>query len=288
LSLFTVFSDDSGTSPEQKVAICTCLIVPSSRILALEREWNTLKAKEEFSCFHTAEFAARNYKSEFANWDGAKHDRVLNKVTLIIKKFGVRCFSFAVHKVDYDEVIPPELAKHFKDHYSWAVYYAIRLCVKWRTEKRVENPFVWSFDYMKPSDLKRKEVEKIMEMAEDMATSNVRPGEYKNFTFSERCSLPGLQCVDVLAWSCYQIALHAFTKKAYSPVAEKVCSDFDQHMGSRWMDCITVKREDLEDFVRRELDAGTELDKFEAWLEKKGIKRSGNLAILPTGVSRTN
>jgi Protein of unknown function (DUF3800) len=284
LSLFSVFVDDSGTAPDQQVAISTCLIIPAKRIVALESEWNTLKIKEGFDCFHTSEFSARNYKSEFAKWDDEKHKRVFTRVRSIVKKFGVKCLSFAVNKKDYDDVIPAEFKEHFKDHYSWAVYYVVRICARWRAESGVRNPYQWIFDYMKPSDLKRKEIEKIMEMAEDMASSNGRPGEYKNFTFGERCDYPGLQCVDVLAWSCYQIALHAFTKKGYHPNAEVAASDFDEHMGGGWMDCITIKREDLEHFITKELDRGTALERFEAWLDKKGVKRSGSLAILRSGV----
>jgi hypothetical protein len=266
-----VFSDDSGTDPAQQVAISTCLIIPAKRIVALEREWNALKLKEGFSCFHTSVFSARNYKSEFAKWDDAKHSRVFARVRSIVKKYGVKCLSFAVNKKDYDEVIPPEFKEHFKDHYSWAVYYVVRMCASWRAKNRIENPYQWIFDYMKPSDLKRKEIEKIMEMAEDRATSNGRPGEYKNFTFGERCDYPGLQCVDLLAWTCYQMALFAFAKKPYHPNAETAARDFDEYMEGRWMDCITVTRKDLEDFITKELDNGTALEEFESWRSKKGM-----------------
>jgi len=269
---FTVFVDDSGTDPNQKVAIATCFIVPANRIPALESEWNLLKAKEEFACFHTAEFSARNHKSEFATWDKTKHDRVFSRVCSIVKKFGVRVFSFAVNKKDYDEIIPAQFRTYLHDHYSWAIYYAIRLCARWRSEKQIANPFEWIFDYMKPSDPKRKEIEQVMEMAEDKAASNGRPGEYKNFTFRERCDLPGLQCVDVLAWTCYQIALHGFEKKDYYPDAEIAAKDFDEYMDSTWMDCITVRRDDLEAFVTRELAIDPELEAFEAWFTKTGKK----------------
>jgi hypothetical protein len=284
LSSFTIYADDSGTDPQSKVAISCCLIVPSRRIIALEAEWAALKEKESFSCFHASEFSARNRKSEFADWDEAKHTRVFARAREITKKFGVKCYSFAVHKQDYDEVMPAQFREFFKDHYTWAVYYAIRLCARWRSAKKIVDPFEWMFDYMKPSDIKRKEVERTMEMAEDMAIFNGRPGEYKNFSFRERCDYSGLQCVDLLAWSCYQMALRAFTKKPYYSDAEIACKDFDEHMGGAWMDTITVKREDLEDFIKRELDTGTALERFERWLDKKGIKRSGSLAILPPGV----
>ena len=37
----------------------------------------------------------------------------------------------------------------------------------------------------------------------------------------------------MLAWTCYQIALFAFTKKPYYPDAEIAASDFDEYMGGR-------------------------------------------------------
>jgi hypothetical protein len=37
----------------------------------------------------------------------------------------------------------------------------------------------------------------------------------------------------------YQVARHAFTGKSYSPDAN-AANDFDEYMGSTWMDCIAV------------------------------------------------
>ena len=44
LVMFTVYIDDSGSDPNQPVANATALIVPGRRILALQREWDALKA----------------------------------------------------------------------------------------------------------------------------------------------------------------------------------------------------------------------------------------------------
>jgi hypothetical protein len=78
LVMFTAYIDDSGSDPRAAVANATALIIPAKRIVALEREWNTLKTKWGFSCFHMAEFAARNGDDEpqFAKWNDYQHKRV--------------------------------------------------------------------------------------------------------------------------------------------------------------------------------------------------------------------
>lgn len=66
LVMFTVYIDDSGTSPDQHVAIATALVMPAARITALDKEWETLTRKEGFSDFHMSICVARNEKSQFA------------------------------------------------------------------------------------------------------------------------------------------------------------------------------------------------------------------------------
>jgi len=120
--MFTLYIDDSGTDPNQHVAIATALIIPAAQIIRLEREWDTLKQKHGFTEFHTSVFVARNYKSEFANWTEDQQERLFSRVRQISKKYGVRAVSIAVNKKDYDEVVPAELRSYFgKHHYSWAV-----------------------------------------------------------------------------------------------------------------------------------------------------------------------
>jgi hypothetical protein len=83
--MFTFYADDSGTSPDQPVAIATVLIVPNAQIPRLENEWTTLKEKEGFSFFHTSEFVHRNPKSEFADWAKEKQEGVLRRPWLCAK-----------------------------------------------------------------------------------------------------------------------------------------------------------------------------------------------------------
>jgi hypothetical protein len=45
LAMFTAYVDDSGTDPNQAVAIASAWIIPGRQIIRLEKEWDTLKKK---------------------------------------------------------------------------------------------------------------------------------------------------------------------------------------------------------------------------------------------------
>jgi uncharacterized protein DUF3800 len=265
----TGYIDDSGTAPDQSVAIATALVIPASRIVSLEREWDSLKEKEGFSCFHMAEFA------DAVNWKEENHSRIYRRVREITKKYGVRTVSFAVLKSDYDEVVPPELRRHSGTyHYSWAVRHLIDSLLGWR-RLRVPYPLEYVFDFMKPNDPRRKEIEAVMDQQEDAAEAAGYPGEFKNFGFRERCEIPGLQCVDVLAWISYQTALFEFTKKKLHPDAKVGWRDFDSHLEGKWRIAGTLRRSELERWVGN--DAAVEHTKkwFAAW-EKRKIAEKQN------------
>ena len=52
--MITVYVDDSGTDPRQKIAIASAVIVESRRVESLDKEVAGLFADEGFSYFHTA------------------------------------------------------------------------------------------------------------------------------------------------------------------------------------------------------------------------------------------
>ncbi len=161
--MFTVFIDDSGTAPAQAVAIATALIIPQAQIIRLDTEWDGLRAKEEFDCFHTSEFYFKNPKSEFANWTDAKRARVFTRVRQISTKYGIRAVSIAVKKSDYDEVAPTELRSFLgKSHYSWAVRQVIGNLAALHPPKASAGR-EWIFQWLDRHVPARKEIEDIMD-----------------------------------------------------------------------------------------------------------------------------
>jgi hypothetical protein len=282
---FTLYLDDSGTSPSQSIACATALIIPAGRIFLMEAEWDRLKKKEGFSDFHTSVFVAKNRHSEFATWDDAKLKRVFARVCQITKKYTVQIFSFTVKKDDYETCIPPELRQYSgKYHYSWAIRHLISFVQRWRIGNSVPEPYEWIFDWMPKKDLARKEIEAVMEQAEDEARrARGAEHEYENFTFRPRSSLAGLQCADLVAWTNYNMSLERFRNTHPSPFAKWAWNDFASmpkstmpiiHRVLEWNFAVTILANQLKDWAQKEIADGRSLVRFQEWEGKKKTKSS--------------
>lgn len=262
---FTLYADDSGTSPSQQVAIATALIVPCAQIIRLEREWDTFRKKEGFSSFHTSECVARNPKSEFANWDHSKVRRVMARMRQITKKYAAApAISMAVKKDYYDAVMPEMLRHHFGAyHYTWCLSYAIAYAEK----SPIRLPFKYVFDWMgKPADPRRQEIDKVMDYCERAATEQGYAGDYTNYSFLHRKDTVGLQCVDQIAWTCYQFALKALVGTPMNEFAEEAWTDYGGHLASAgWLHAFSFRREALEKWVAAELSDGRSMKRFIDW-----------------------
>jgi hypothetical protein len=278
MAMFTVYFDDSGTSPSQHVAIATAMIIPARQIIRLEREWETLKRKEGFSCFHTAEFMAQNSKSEFANWSEEKRNRVFRRVREITKKYATRVFSFAVYKEDYDQIVPADVREvSGRHHYSWAIRHVVMHLDLWKTANKIEAPLEFVFDVVgnKRTDEQRMEVDNVMEQAEEVANELGKFGEFTNYSYRSRKTLAGLQCTDVLAWTCYQYALYTLRNTPMSEFATTAWNDFLFHMGlHNWLIVSTIKKENLEKWVATEIAGGRWRPRIEAWKKKAAAKKT--------------
>ena len=257
LAMFTVYIDDSGTDPKQAVAIASAVIIPAKRIVALDSEWASLAAKEGFTDFHTSVCIAKNPKSEFANWDDDRTSRVAARIRQILRKYGTKAFSFAVNKVDYDEVVPSEIKEvGGKYHYTWAIRNVVSALDRWAEHARMTIPFEYVFDWMdkKSQGEAKAEVEIVLAQAESVNPHD--PGRYTNYSFGKRRDIPALQCTDMLAWSCYQFALHKFAGTPLKFMAEQSFNEFEKNGldDQEWLTAVTITRDHLKDWGERELN----------------------------------
>lgn len=270
---FTAFIDDSGTDPHQAVANATVLIIPATRIIALESEWNNLRAKEGMTYWHTSEFVARKRhpESEYFHWDDEKAGRVFSRVRDICKKYSVQPMSFSVYKKDYDEVVLSILPFADKHHYSWAIRQLLSHTEKWRQVKKVPEPLEYIFSWMgdKRRNERRREIEDILEQAEEDAKSEGNPGEFEHWTFRQPKETPALQCVDALAWAVYQYGLLAFCKKPLGDDAQIAWDDFGKYLDGKWGFDVSVTRANLKKWAEGEAADGRSEKKLKEWKESK-------------------
>jgi hypothetical protein len=276
--MFTVYIDDSGTDPKQQVAIASALIIPASRIVALDKEFARLRDKEVFKEFHMSVCASLNGKSEFADWDVVKQHRVISRVRQIGKKFGVQAISLAVTKADYDELMPDwlrELAGRF--HYTWAIRNTLDLLDRWAGDHGVLTPFEYIYDWMDPKAQKesRTEIETVMAQAEEGASALGHPGRYTNYSFRRRGDIPALQCTDALAWTCYQYARFAHMGAPLSDIAQESWKDYDEnHLNPEWLYAAGMKKQHLKDWVEKEIKVPETIELYKRLKAKQGTIRS--------------
>jgi hypothetical protein len=121
---------------------------------------------------------------------------------------------------------------------------------------------------MKKNDPRRVEIEEIMEQAEVLTGS---AGDYVNYGFRNRCDLPGLQCVDMLAWISYQSALMVYTKKSFSRDALVGWQDLDK-VGEDWRLTLAVNRDRLAEWAHDEATHGTARARYKLWENYKMLK----------------
>jgi hypothetical protein len=257
--MFKMYIDDSGTSDGQTIAIASGLIVPHLAVSALEREWEIFRRREKFNDFHAAKCAFGNYKSEFRDWDKKRVKRVFHRVREIAKKYGEHAYSFAIRKCEYDELIPKELRELGGDrHYTWAVRHLLSATEQVTAGIDAPAPIEFIFDWMDESSPHRKEIETTMRQAE-----SITPGRYVNhYSFRHREEVPGLQCADMLAWSCYKFAVHIYDKTPLTELAERSYWDFENFRNGLWMSAVVQTRAQLLDWVQRELNDPREQERI--------------------------
>jgi hypothetical protein len=259
LAMIHVFIDDSGTDPGQRVAIASGLIVEPRRIIALDKEVTALSEKEGFlgergfPAFHTSECVAGNPKSLFAGWDEEKKSWVCSEMRAIAKKYGVNACSIAIDRDLYDELVPLDSAIREgggRFHYTWAVRELVKNLESWSAAQSHQMPLEYVFDWMgkEKRNPAKEEIEAVMAEAEES-----KPGFYAGqYGFRCREKTPGLQCADILAWTCYRFALWKLMEAPLRPIAEEGFADFSNYSpgGAKWLLAIVQTRQQLQEWIK--------------------------------------
>jgi hypothetical protein len=231
LVVYSSFIDDSGTDPNQPVAIASAIIIPAVKLERLETEWATFLDKEEITDFHTSVCVFRNPKYQFANWDDTRVRRVLKRVQQVIFKYSVKGFSVVIHKVPHDKKVPALVRNVVgNNHYTYAVDGVISWVYKWASERGVPIEYVFDTVDRKTQKAQRTEIDRIMMNAEIAC-----PGWFAgHYSFRKREDVPALQCADLFAWACYQRASEKIVSKPMSAIAGECWNRFYEAKSREW------------------------------------------------------
>ncbi len=244
--MYSAYIDDSGTDPKQLVAVASALIIPTRKVIPLEREWATFLQKESITNFHTSECVACNPKSEFAGWNEDRVKRVIARVRQIIRKYAVKAYSVSVDKAVYDAVIPNDLRRAIgASHYTQGVDGLGGFVRDWGLERSVPMEYV----YDNTDKKQKKEIDRVMEHGEALYPS-LYDGRYQ---FRKRQDVPALQLSDLFAWTCYQRSISYLHGKPISLIAEESWQEFSTWKKGEedWAGSWYADKPRLQDWVRR-------------------------------------
>jgi len=245
LVMFTVYVDDSGTAPDQPVAVAAALIFPAKRIISLDSNWKGFREKYGFADFHSAECAARNAKSSFAGWTDHQVETAFYRARQIIKQKAVKAFSFTVHKSDFEAEASLEWrnAGGGHNHYTWALRTLLNVLIAWHGQRHIDKPFEFVFD--RTGKREKAEIDMLMDQFE-----SAWPGRFqRHYQFRNRPDVPGLQAADVLAWTCYAMSRLKFFGVPMQEIARESFKDFSQYHDRDWLDALTVERDALREAI---------------------------------------
>jgi hypothetical protein len=239
VATLTMYIDDSGTSPKHEVAVAAGWISPVRQWKKFEKEWEKAKiiTGDEFDCFHMSPCVYSGKKTEFATWSYTKKQRVIRRLRNIIKRRAMKGFCSAIRKKDYDELVPLELKEERgRHHYTWVMRNVLGQIHRWREDNNVTDPIEYIFDWMKPTDPRRVEIQNAFAPFEENPEAQKRFGLYKGCcNFRERCEVAPLQAADILAWLLYRGTLHREAIQGINEIALESLADFAGYQGGEFV-----------------------------------------------------
>jgi hypothetical protein len=240
--MFTVYIDDSGTAPDQKVVIAAAMIVPATKIVSLDRDWADFDAGYGFKGdFHSSICVARNPHSVFADWSDRKVRNALRRARGIMKRHASKLISMTINKEDFSAEAPAEWLKvGGRDPFTWAFRSLLNLLRAWNSKQTTPLPFEYVIDWVEPRE--RGEIEMLMAQFE-----SAYPGEYDGrYSFKKRPMVAGLQCCDLLAWSAFSESRYAFLNTPMHHFASASFRDLKENLNRTWYDDMAHTRAHLK------------------------------------------
>ncbi|MFI5102983.1 MAG: DUF3800 domain-containing protein [Terriglobales bacterium] len=249
VAALTIHFDDSGTAPDQPIAVVAGWVSPVVQWIKFIRDWKKAELEYGFATFHMAEFIANNPKSEFADknvWSGNHKKRAMLRLRYIIQQHAVQGFGVSVIKQDYDELVQGKLRKDTGEyHYTWAIRSVIGRVEKWRSEHGIKEPIEYIFDRMAHKRSK-EEINLVFEQAESLPDSLHRYGIYKGcHSFRDKTEVLPLQAADILAWLLYRREQYRNSGLKLPAIAV----DTFNYFNSRGLMAVYQTRKQLEEWV---------------------------------------
>jgi|HubBroStandDraft_1064217.scaffolds.fasta_scaffold323167_2 hypothetical protein len=115
----------------------------------------------------------------------------------------------------------------------------------------------------------RAEIEMVMAQFESGYSGNFD----RHYIFKKRQDVPGLQCADLLAWSCFSRSRFIFQNTPMKDLAAETYSNFVARAG--WLDALTHTRANLRKSIALDMADTVAEERRRVWYENyaAGLKK---------------
>jgi hypothetical protein len=211
--MLTAYFDDSGTSPNEDVAVVAGYIGSKAQWDRFKVAWQLVLDEFGVNVMHRADL--ENFEGEFKGWSPTRRTWFVKKSQKIIKKPAHTYVPIgsAVIKADFDEIIPKRLKEHVGGHYGWCVTEALVLANHWAQKAKHKEPIEWVFEAGTKGSVKVNEMFNRLYAIPD-ARDRLR---IHGWSFRGKCILP-LQAADVAAYEVYKFVLNQVVYPGKYPV----------------------------------------------------------------------
>jgi hypothetical protein len=140
----TAYFDDSGTGPDQDVAVVAGYVGSVAQWDRFDFAWRRLLKEFGIKTMHRSDLEC--FQGEFLGWSPDKRTALVKKAQKIIKKRAYVPIGSAIIKADFEEIVPKRMKEHVGGHFGWCVTETLVLANRWAQDKKHKDPINWVFE----------------------------------------------------------------------------------------------------------------------------------------------
>ncbi len=150
--MFTVYLDESNTSPNQRMPIVAGYLSSTFKWSRFGEQWEKLLRhhKVPIDPKYGIPIAHRNkiqnLKGIFSNWAESDRDKFLDKAYPIIRRHIRLPIGCAIPRKAFEQIIPKSMQKYLGGIYGWCVYSCLLGVKTWCEQHKYNKPITYVFE----------------------------------------------------------------------------------------------------------------------------------------------
>lgn len=221
--MLTVYLDDSGTSPNQEIAVVAGYLGSVIQWERFNKRWKALLSKYGIARMHRVDL--ENFQGEFKNWTPDRRKEFLKKAHSIIRQCTYVAVGNSVRKADFDEAIPKEnFVKKVSGIYGWCAQACIVSIYRWCKRYNYEQPIQFFFE---AGTRGQGQVQSMFEHLYGNESYRQK-WHIAGWSFHDKSLMP-LQAADFIAYEYYKLTENQVMSHGKRPVRLSARDLFREH-----------------------------------------------------------